>query len=108
VTYCPAQHERMHRRYQEAIEAYLLEHPCVDCGESDTVVLQFDHVRGVRRESVPSMSSHRWALVIEEIAKCEVRCANCHVRKTKRNKEHAGWRKRKPESMPLLEWGGVA
>jgi hypothetical protein len=63
---------------------YLKTHPCVDCGETDPVVLDFDHVRGVKRQSVTRMISCQWSLtsVFEEIAKCVVRCANCHRRKT--------------------------
>ncbi len=65
--------------------AYLLEHPCVDCGESDPVVLEFDHVRGEKRFTIAravSGSTRSWKLIKIEIDKCEVRCANCHVRRT--------------------------
>ncbi len=63
---------------------YLSEHPCVDCGESDIVVLEFDHVIGEKKWNVSVLvhSPSPWATVEHEIAKCEVRCANCHRRRT--------------------------
>lgn len=61
---------------------YLLNHPCVDCREKDPVVLTFDHQRD-KLFNVSSQISHgNLPKLIEEIAKCEVRCANCHMRKT--------------------------
>jgi hypothetical protein len=59
-------------------------HPCVDCGETDPVVLQFDHVRGKKIDNVGSLihGKNSWEKIKAEIDKCEERCANCHVRKT--------------------------
>lgn len=79
--------ENKRRRRNELkaqIKQYLEQHPCVDCGESDIRVLQFDHVRGVKKDAVTAMIQHCWSmeLIQEEIAKCEVRCANCHMRRT--------------------------
>lgn len=61
---------------------YLLKHPCVDCGELDPVVLEFDHVNGDKRGNIAELKWCSMETVIEEISKCEVRCANCHRRKT--------------------------
>ena len=68
------------------VAAYLREHACVDCGESDPAVLEFDHVRGVNRTAISVMvyNGFSWASIAAEIAKCEVRCANCHRRRTAR------------------------
>lgn len=66
------------------IHEYLSTHPCVDCGESDPIVLEFDHVRGVKKEKVSHRARISLQAVKEEIAKCDVRCANCHRRKTGR------------------------
>ena len=67
---------------------YLLTHPCVDCGEDDSVVLEFDHVTGNKLSDVGSMARAGWnlAAIQAEIAKCEVRCANCHRRVTARRR----------------------
>ena len=63
--------------------AYLLEHPCVDCGEDDPVVLEFDHNRD-KEFDIGSAIPKGYSLkrVQAEVDKCEVRCANCHRRKT--------------------------
>lgn len=68
---------------------YLLSHPCVDCGESDPVVLEFDHVRGTKKKHVGVLiNNSSWATILEEIAKCDVRCANCHRRATAKRHGH--------------------
>jgi hypothetical protein len=65
---------------------YLLQHPCVDCGEADPVVLEFDHVNGDKDGNIGNMigSGRTWRRLLIEIDKCEVRCANCHRRATAR------------------------
>ena len=60
---------------------YLLSHPCVDCGESDPIVLEFDHQRD-KEFDVSAFGSRSLKKVIAEVEKCQVRCANCHRRVT--------------------------
>ena len=57
---------------------------CVDCGESNPIVLEFDHVRGKKRGNVSDMmrQSYSTDTIQKEIDKCDVRCANCHRIKT--------------------------
>ena len=54
---------------------------CVDCGYRDIRALDFDHVRGEKIDDVGSMirRGRSTAAVRAEIAKCEVRCRNCHA-----------------------------
>lgn len=66
---------------------HLLRHPCIECGEDDPVVLDFDHRDPAEKSfSVANGISARKseAALIAEIAKCDVRCANCHRRRTAR------------------------
>lgn len=75
---------RIRKANQAQLLAYLLDHPCVDCGETDPVVLEFDHLRDKRGNVSMMVRGSSWKHVLEEIAKCEVRCANCHRRCTYR------------------------
>ncbi len=72
------------RKLRRRLYMYLLEHPCIDCGESDPVVLEFDHTKARKQAGVSRMmaSDRPWARIMEEISKCVVRCANCHRRIT--------------------------
>ena len=69
---------------REFVWRYLESHPCVDCGESDIVVLEFDHVRGNKEGEISIMVGRGVShdQLLQELAKCVVRCANCHRRKT--------------------------
>jgi hypothetical protein len=61
-------------------------HPCVDCGENDPVVLEFDHLRDKVLNIGADLLRRRWADILAEIEKCEVVCANCHRRRTARRR----------------------
>ena len=71
------------KRNQRFILDYLKEHPCVDCGISDTVVLEFDHLRD-KANAVTVMARRGFSIenLQDEISKCEIVCANCHKRRT--------------------------
>ena len=88
---------RYHRR--TVVLEYLSSHVCVDCGQKDQRVLEFDHIkeRGPKLFNIGEVAGNLTVkAIIEEIAKCEVRCANCHRIKTaERNPAH--WSHRYPE-----------
>jgi len=79
-------------KIRKKILEYLKKHSCVDCGETDYTVLEFDHVRGDKKDNVASLlqCDVSWKVLQEEIDKCEVRCANCHKR---RSAKIYGWYK---------------
>jgi hypothetical protein len=76
----------MRQRARDAMHTYLLDHPCVDCGQADPVVLEFDHRdRRMKRASISRLVSTASVDAINaEIEKCDVRCVNCHRRRTGR------------------------
>lgn len=81
---------RVNTENKRRLYAYLSSHPCVDCGETDIRCLEFDHVRGNKTIDIARLLDHAisWPKIESEIAKCEVRCANCHRLKTM---ERGGW-----------------
>lgn len=62
------------------VKDYLEGKSCVDCGNSDIRVLEFDHVKGVKLYNVSYMvtKAYKLELIKDEIEKCEIRCCNCH------------------------------
>ncbi len=46
------------------------------------MVLEFDHLRDKRFNIGAKLVTYPWVDVLEEIAKCDVVCANCHRRRT--------------------------
>lgn len=77
------------QKLKDYVGDYLSKNPCVVCGETDPVVLEFDHIQGkdaaiaeLIRLNVPLTRLQ------EEIEKCQVLCCNCHKRKTAKER---GW-----------------
>ena len=68
---------------QALVLAHLRSTSCVDCGEDDLVVLEFDHV-GAKRTDISTLVRRgvRLSTIRTEISRCEVVCANCHRRRT--------------------------
>ena len=78
-----ARNKRIEAENQRRIFEYKLEQGCVDCGERDPTVLEFDHLRGkVAAVSALLRYTHSWEALLREIEKCEVVCSNCHTRRT--------------------------
>lgn len=65
---------------------------CIDCGTRDIRVLQFDHLPQYEKLHNVSEIARSYGVTSktfqEEVNKCEVVCANCHMIRTG---ERAGW-----------------
>lgn len=62
---------------------HLTTHPCVDCGETNALFLEFDHKEPNKKimgipQAVYKMGFDRFK---EEINKCDIRCANDHKKR---------------------------
>ena len=92
--------QKRHRiKIRALLFEYLSKRPCIDCGENDPVVLEFDHRDPKTKSKKVSriLSGHySWLVIQQEIDKCDIRCANCHRRKT--YIQLGGWGRTKPLS----------
>jgi hypothetical protein len=80
-----ARNDRQIEKLRGLVFEYLQTHPCVDCGETDIRVLEFDHLPEFEKVTeVTRLISGGYSVkaVFDEIAKCEVRCRNHHAIKT--------------------------
>lgn len=74
------------RERQTFLIEFFRTHPCVDCGETDPLVLEFDHLADKEFEVCSRLAERNWEQILREIQKCEVVCSNCHRRRTARRR----------------------
>lgn len=68
------------RRYRNKIKAInLLGGKCVKCGYNHPGALEFHHKdESTKSFNIGNVSHKSWKILLEEINKCELLCANCH------------------------------
>ncbi len=69
------------RKYIQATKTNV---PCADCDiPYPHYMMEFDHVRGIKVSNVGIMyKNYMLEQIKEEIAKCDITCANCHTHRT--------------------------
>ena|ERR1019366_2658272 len=61
--------------------------PCSDCKNIfPPECMDFDHVIGIKNFDIGDGWSNSWGIILAEIAKCELVCANCHRIRTRKRK----------------------
>lgn len=85
--------------------------PCTDCGRSfPHQVLQWDHLPGY--EKLGDISEDFWgrtrAEILDEIAKCDLVCANCHMIRTFSRNGWGTWWIHEGRSAYDIPWMGHA
>jgi len=61
--------------------------PCVDCGgKFPPECMDFDHIHGEKVHLVSRIRNGNMQILMEEIEKCDLICANCHRRRTQKRR----------------------
>jgi hypothetical protein len=79
--------DQRRKELREVVEEYKQQHPCA-CGEDNLACLVFHHRNANEKELEIAVAVNRqWSnkRLFAEIEKCEVMCANCHLKLHKRN-----------------------
>lgn len=74
------QQKKYRRRRKDELIAIKAKQGCLDCGYEDGRALQFHHIDGQKDFTIGKIG---WRVskeaLAEEIAKCVILCANCHI-----------------------------
>ena len=65
---------------------------CIDCGNDNPLVLDFDHKKDKELDVSKLVFSVGIEKLKNEIKKCEIRCCNCHKIKTNKIDGYKNWR----------------
>jgi hypothetical protein len=68
---------------REKLKNFFSTKSCVDCGNTDFRTFEFDRITD-KKKAVSQLikMNYGWDTIMNEINKCEIRCANCHRIKT--------------------------
>jgi hypothetical protein len=88
-------HARVVAERQHWVDEYKMRKGCIDCGYAEhPVALDLDHRDPeMKYADVSSLVSGKLAILMAEVEKCDVRCANCHRIRT-HNLNHSMARRR--------------
>lgn len=77
------QREKARARNQKWAKEYLEKNPCIQCGESDILLLDFDHIRD-KKYHVSKIICDGMSLktLKNELKKVQILCVRCHRIKT--------------------------
>ena len=93
------EHTKRYKKYgRKLIYEFKLGNPCSACGESNPVVLEFDHIDPKKkRNDVSYMATHGYSIesLEKEIEKCIILCANCHRQKTAKQQNWHSYKQNK-------------
>lgn len=85
-TIAAARKRNISRRTRARSRAGVVRSECVDCGETNPLLIDFDHLWDKHADvSYMIHAGFSWTKIDTEIDKCAMRCANCHARKTARD-----------------------
>lgn len=77
-------------RHRALLRQLKTDNPCSDCKKFFAPQqMDFDHVRGDKFKPVSQLLHHSTQVIVDEIAKCEIVCANCHRVRTQQRKAAA-------------------
>ena len=100
------------RALKENIRRLKEKTPCYDCHENyPYYVMDFDHRDGeIKEGNVATLLGDRWAIekLTNEIAKCDIVCANCHRKRTYQRNLKKGGLKIMKEILTLESHGEVS
>jgi len=82
--------KRVRKEYRNQYYGWLSTQSCIDCGNSDTRVLELDHLGDKDYTISKRVGMVKLSTLMPEIKKCDVVCANCHRIRTI---DRGGWDK---------------
>lgn len=94
--------KRRQIEWRKKLFEYLKDKKCMDCRESNSIVLEFDHIKGEKTCNISDLirKTPSWEKILIEIEKCEIVCANCHRIRTAKT---FNWYKYIEESVVINE-----